>query len=46
MSATATHPAIPALVDALADNISYRTILIEHQGDAPAQPFRRRTCAE
>jgi len=27
------HPAIPALVDALADNVFYRTILIEHQGE-------------
>jgi GNAT superfamily N-acetyltransferase len=27
------HPAIPALVAALADNVFYRTILVEHQGD-------------
>ena len=33
MSSTAVHRAIPALVDALTDNVFYRTILVEHQGD-------------
>jgi GNAT superfamily N-acetyltransferase len=33
VTAPGMHPAISALVDALADNVFYRTILVEHQGD-------------
>lgn len=33
MTGSRLHSAIPALVDALADNVFYRTILIEHHGD-------------